>query len=352
MFNRNQTKQINVGNIKIGGGAPVSVQSMTNTDTRDVEATVAQIKRLEDVGCEIVRVAVVDLDAAKAIKQIKDQVNIPIIADIHFDHKLALASFENGADCIRINPGNIGGEDKCVKVIDSAKANGKSIRIGVNSGSIEKEIKKQYGLTAEAIVRSAANHVRLFEQHGFHDFKVSLKASSVNLSIESYLRFAEEFPYPLHVGITEAGTIFSGTIKSAAGIGAILARGIGDTIRVSLTGDPVQEVRVAWEILKSLELRQKGVQIVSCPTCGRAEIDLISLAEKVEQALATFTSPVHVAVMGCPVNGPGEAKEADYGIAGGRGQGLLFKKGEIVKKVPENNLLAELLEILKQDGIK
>lgn len=352
MFSRGETKQISVGQVKIGGGAPVSVQSMTNTDTRDAEATAAQIKRLEDAGCEIVRVAVVDLEAAKAVRQIKEQINIPLIADIHFDHKLALASFENGADCIRINPGNIGGEEKCVKVIDAAKANGRSIRIGVNSGSIEKEIKKQYGLSAEAIVRSAASHVRLFEKHGFYDFKVSLKASSVNLSVESYLRFAEEFPYPLHVGITEAGTIFTGTVKSAAGIGAILSRGIGDTIRVSLTGDPVQEVRVAWEILKSLDLRQKGVQIVSCPTCGRAEIDLISLAEETEKALAGFTAPLHIAVMGCPVNGPGEAKEADYGIAGGRGQGLLFKKGEIVKKVPENELMNELLNLLKEDGIK
>lgn len=352
MFYRTDTKQISVGSIKIGGGAPVSVQSMTNTDTRDIEATVAQIKRLEEAGCEIVRVAVVDAQAADAIKTIKEQIKIPLIADIHFDHRLALASFENGADCIRINPGNIGGEDKCVRVIHAAKANGKSIRIGVNSGSIEKEIKKQYGVSAEAIVRSAAGHVRLFEKHSFTDFKVSLKASSVNLSIAAYTRFAEEFPYPLHVGITEAGTVFTGTVKSAAGIGAVLSRGIGDTIRVSLTGDPVQEVRVAWEILKSLELRQRGVQVISCPTCGRAEIDLINLAEETEKALAAFKTPLHIAVMGCPVNGPGEAREADYGIAGGRGQGLLFKKGEIVKKVDEKNLLPELLSILREDGVK
>lgn len=351
MFNRTKTKQISLGNIKIGGGAPVSIQSMTNTDTRDVEATVAQIKDLEEAGCEIIRVAVVDEQAAKAIKSIKDQIKIPLIADIHFDYKLALASFENGADCIRINPGNIGGELKCVQVIHAAKANNKSIRIGVNSGSIEKEIRKKFGVSAEALVDSAAGYVKLFEQNDFTNFKVSLKASSVNLSIEAYTRFAEKFSYPLHVGITEAGTVFSGTIKSSAGIGAILSRGIGDTIRVSLTGDPVLEVRTAWEILKSLELRKKGVEIISCPTCGRAEIDLIKLAEATENALAKFKSTLHIAVMGCPVNGPGEAKEADYGIAGGRGQGLLFKKGEIIRKVEEKELLTALLEMLEQDGI-
>jgi (E)-4-hydroxy-3-methylbut-2-enyl-diphosphate synthase len=325
---------------------------MTNTDTRDVSATVAQIKRLEEAGCEIVRVAVVDSAAAKAIKEIRQQISIPLVADIHFDHRLAVLSFENGADCIRINPGNIGSEEKCVKIIDCAKANGKSIRIGVNSGSIEKELRAEFGTTAEAIVRSAARHVKLFEKNSFYDFKVSLKASSINLTLESCLRFANEFPYPQHVGITEAGTIFSGTVKSAAGIGAVLSRGVGDTIRVSLTGDPVQEVRVGWEILKALGLRQRGPEIISCPTCGRAEIDLIALAEKTEQALSGIKAPVHIAVMGCPVNGPGEAKEADYGIAGGKGQGLIFKKGKIVRKVGEEHLLAELLAMLKEDGIE
>lgn len=324
---------------------------MTNTDTRDVEATVNQIKSLEESGCEIVRSAVPDMEAAEKLRDIKDLINIPLIADIHFDYKLALKSIESGCDGIRINPGNIGSDDKVKKVIDAAKQNGCAIRIGVNAGSLEKELLKKYGVTAEALVLSAGRHIDFFEKNNFNNIKISLKASSVPLTIKAYQIFSEKYDYPLHIGVTEAGTVFTGSIKSSVGIGAMLAMGLGDTLRVSLTGDPVQEVRVGWEILKSLGLRKRGPEIISCPTCGRTEINLIELAEKVESVLSSFKAHVSVAVMGCPVNGPGEAREADYGIAGGKGNGLLFKKGVIIKKVKEENLLNELINLLKADGI-
>jgi len=348
---RKKTREIKLGSLTIGGDSPVSVQSMTNTDTRDVQATAAQILRLEEAGCEIARVAVVDESAAEAIKEIKKLISIPLIADIHFDHRLALKSVESGADGIRINPGNIGGDEKVREVLDACSNAGCAVRIGVNAGSLEKELLKKYGVTPKALAESAARHARFFEEYGFKNYKVSLKASSVPMTLESYKIFAEEFDCPLHIGITEAGTIFSGTVKSAVGIGALLSHGLGDTLRVSLTGDPVKEVHAAWEILKSMELRQRGPEIISCPTCGRTEIELIDLAEKVEEALAKFKSHVSVAVMGCVVNGPGEAREADYGIAGGRGNGIIFKKGQVVKKVTEESLLEEFIDILKKDGI-
>jgi len=352
MIKRNDTKQINVGSVKVGGGAPVSIQSMTNTDTRDIEKTVGQILALEDAGCEIVRCAVVDQTAAKAFKEIKDKTSIPLIADIHFDHRLAISAMENGADAIRINPGNIGSEEKVKAVVDCAKSNGCSIRVGVNAGSLEKDILKSQGVTAEALVKSAMRHIAHIESLGFYDMKISLKASSVPLTFQAYSLFAEQSDYPLHVGVTEAGTFFAGTVKSSAGIGALLLCGIGDTLRVSLTGDPVEEVRVGWQLLNALEIRRRGPEIISCPTCGRSEIELVKLAEEVERRASAFDSTVSIAVMGCPVNGPGEAKEADYGIAGGRGNGLIFKKGEIVKKVSEDQLITELFDILKNDGIE
>lgn len=352
MINRRLTKQIQIGGLKIGGDAPVSIQSMTNTDTRDTEATIAQIKRLEDAGCEIVRCAVVDETAAKAFKPITDAVKIPVIADIHFDHKLAILSMENGATAIRINPGNIGSQDKVKAVIDAAKANKCCVRVGVNAGSLEKDILKEHGICPEALVKSAMRHISHLESLGFYDMKISLKASSVPLTYQAYKMFSEVSDYPLHIGVTEAGTYFAGTVKSAAGIGALLLNGIGDTLRVSLTGDPVEEVRVGWQILNALEIRRRGPEIISCPTCGRTEIGLVELAEKVEAMASTFDATISIAVMGCAVNGPGEAKHADYGIAGGRGQGLLFKKGEIIKKVPEDKLLDELFNLLKIDGIK
>ena len=352
MINRRQTKQINVGNVKIGGGAPISVQSMTNTDTRDAEATIAQIKRLEDAGCEIIRCAIVDESAANALRTIKDSISIPLIADIHFDYKLAIASMESGADAIRINPGNIGSEDRVKAVIDAAKANGCSIRVGVNAGSLEKDILKEHGICAKALVKSAKRHIEHIESLGFYDMKISLKASSVPLTVEAYRLFSESSDYPLHIGVTEAGTYFSGTVKSSAGIGAMLLAGIGDTLRVSLTGDPVEEVRVGWQILNALEIRRRGPEIISCPTCGRTEIDMVTLAETVEQEAAKLSSTISIAVMGCPVNGPGEARHADYGIAGGRGLGIIFKKGQVVKKVKEDCLVKEFFDILKIDGIK
>jgi (E)-4-hydroxy-3-methylbut-2-enyl-diphosphate synthase len=352
MIERRHTKQIAVGEVKIGGDAPVSIQSMTNTDTRDIEATTAQIKRLEEAGCEIVRCAVVDENAAKAFKAIKDKTNIPLIADIHFDYKLAIASMDNGADAIRINPGNIGSKEKVKAVIDAAKANKSCIRVGVNAGSLEKDLLKEHGVSAKSLVMSAKRHVEQIESMGFYDMKVSLKASSVPLTFQAYNIFASESEYPLHIGVTEAGTFFAGTVKSSAGIGALLLNGIGDTMRVSLTGDPVEEVRVAWQLLNALEIRRRGPEIISCPTCGRTEIALVNLAEEVEKRASKLDSTISIAVMGCPVNGPGEAREADYGIAGGRGNGLIFKKGEIIKKVPEDKLINELFDILKQDGIE
>lgn len=351
MINRKKTRQIQIGNVKIGGDAPVSIQSMTNTDTRDTGATIAQIKALTAAGCEIVRCAVVDERAARAFREITDASEIPVIADIHFDHRLAIASMENGAHAIRINPGNIGGADRVKAVVECAKANGCAIRVGVNAGSLEKDLLKSHGVCAEALVMSAERHIRNIEALGFYDMKVSLKASSVPLTYQAYKLFAAKSDYPLHIGVTEAGTLFAGSIKSAAGIGALLLDGIGDTFRVSLTGDPVEEIRVGWQLLNALEIRRRGPEIISCPTCGRTEIELVRLAEEVEKRAASFKSTISIAVMGCPVNGPGEAREADYGIAGGRGNGLIFKKGEIVKKVPENMIIDELFGILKDDGI-
>jgi len=346
---RKKTRKIRIGDIYIGGDAPVAVQSMTNTDTRDVSATVDQIKRLEEAGCDIVRVAVPDSEAAEALKRIRKSIRIPLVADIHFDYRLALASIENGADKIRINPGNIGGTEKVRKVVEAAKARGIPIRIGVNSGSLEKHILSKYGAaTPQAMADSAMGHVRMLEDLGFHDIVISLKASNVPVTIESYRLMSAMTDYPLHIGVTEAGTLFSGMVKSAAGIGCLLAEGIGDTLRVSLTGDPVEEVRVGIEILKALDLRRTGVELISCPTCGRTRIDLVKIANEVEKRLAGCSKPIKVAVMGCAVNGPGEAREADIGIAGGVGEALLFKKGRIIRKIPQERIVDELLEEIER----
>lgn len=342
---------ISFGGVLIGGDNPCLVQSMTNTDTRNAEATYQQILELEKNGCEIIRVAVPDEEAALAIKNIKNKIHIPLIADIHFDYHLAILSLENGADCIRINPGNIGGDDKLKKTVDAAKSAGAAIRIGVNSGSLEKDILKSTGISAESLAKSAVINARKLEEYGFDNFKVSIKSSSVPMTIKAYGLFAKENDAPLHIGVTEAGTEFAGTIKSSIGIGALLASGIGDTLRVSLTGDPVTEVTVGWQILSALELRRRGPEIISCPTCGRTEIDLVGLANDVEKMLATSKSIITVAVMGCPVNGPGEAREADYGIAGGKGLGIIFRKGEVIKKVKETELLEEFKKILEKDCI-
>lgn len=343
---RKKTNVIHVGNIPIGGEYPIIIQSMTNTFTNNIEATVKQIKELEAAGCELIRVAVPDLEAAEAIKQIKSQIRIPVIADIHFDYKLALASINSGVDGLRLNPGNIGSFEKVLKVVDAAKDRKIPIRIGVNSGSLSKEKLRKYGVTAEGIVESALEHVILLEKAGYKEMKISVKASSVNLTLESYRLLSDRVQYPLHLGVTEAGTEFSGTIKSAIGIGTLLAEGIGDTIRVSLTADPVKEVIVAREILKSLQLR-KGLEIISCPTCGRTKIDLISIAKEVEKRLAPYKDlDITVAVMGCIVNGPGEAREADFGLAGGIGEGLIFRKGKIIKKVKEDQLIHALIAMI------
>ncbi len=349
MKNRQPTKQIILGNIKIGGSAPVIVQSMTKTDTRDVRSTVSQIKRLEAAGCEIIRVAVLNLDAARAIKSIKKKIKIPLVADIHFDHRLALEAVKSGADGLRINPGNIGSILKVNEVVSAARDKDIPIRIGVNAGSLEKKLLKKYGCpTSKALVESAAGHIRILEDLKFTSIKVSLKASDVPKTVEAYRLFSKKFKYPLHIGISEAGPAFSGTIKSAVGLGILLSEGIGDTIRVSLTADPVEEVKVAYEILKSLYLRQKGPEIISCPTCGRCELDLIGLVDKVETKLMDMKNPVKVAVMGCVVNGPGEAREADIGIAGGKGIGILFKHGKVVKKLKERELFSELMREIKR----
>lgn len=342
---RRLTREVQIGNVKIGGNNPIAIQSMCNTKTADVDATVKQIRELEDVGCEIIRVAVPDMEAAEAIADIKKQINIPLVADIHFDYRLALKAIESGVDKLRINPGNIGGEDRVKAVVESAKANGIPIRIGVNSGSLEKNILQKYGsVTPQGLVESALGHVRILEKYDFHDIVISIKASSVPFTMEAYSLLSKEVDYPLHLGITESGTEWTGAIKSAAGIGSILGMGIGDTIRVSLTGNCTQEVLTAKEILKSMELRKFGVNFVSCPTCGRTQIDLISLANKVEKACRNVNKDIKVAVMGCAVNGPGEAREADIGIAGGNGYGLIFKKGEILRKLPESELLDALME--------
>ena len=350
---RKRTKAISLGGVKIGGGAPVAVQSMTNTDTRDVKATVAQVKRLEQAGCEVVRAAVLNREAAQSLGEIKKAINIPLIADIHFDHRLALIAIEQGVDGLRINPGNIGERKKVAELVKAAKKRKIPIRIGVNSGSLEKHILAKYGRpTAEALVESALGHVKILEDLDFADIKISIKASDVPTTVDAYRLMSKKSKYPLHIGVTEAGTIFSGTIKSSVGLGILLAEGIGDTIRVSLTADPVEEVRVAWEMLKALKLRERGVNLISCPTCGRTQIDVIGLAEEVERRLAHVTEPMDVAVMGCIVNGPGEAAQADVGIAGGKGRGLLFRKGEIIKRLKADELadalVSEVQSILKK----
>lgn len=340
---RDNTKAIKIGDRVIGGGNPVLIQSMTNTKTGDVKATVNQILRLEAAGCEIIRCTVPDEEAAKAIAEIKKQIHIPLVADIHFDYRMAIAAIENGADKIRINPGNIGGEDKLRAVVEAAKAKNIPIRVGVNSGSLEKELVEKYGgVTAEGIVESALDKVSMIEKAGYDNIVVSIKSSDVMMCVKAHEILAPKCPYPLHVGITESGTVKSGNIKSSVGLGIILSQGIGDTIRVSLTGDPVEEIISAKLILRTLKLREGGIEVVSCPTCGRTNIDLISLANDVEKMVAGYDLNIKVAVMGCVVNGPGEAREADIGIAGGIGEGLLIKKGEIIRKIPENELLSTL----------
>jgi (E)-4-hydroxy-3-methylbut-2-enyl-diphosphate synthase len=342
---RKLTRQIKIGDVTIGGGAPCAVQSMCSTDTRDVAATLAQIGRLAHVGCEIVRCAVPDADAATALAAIKAGSALPLIADIHFDYKLALTALESGVDGLRLNPGNIGERWKVAEVVKAASERQIPIRIGVNGGSLEKELLVKYGHpTPEAMVESALGHVRILEDLGYDQIKVSIKVSDVVRTLEAYRLLSEAIDYPLHIGVTEAGTTLTGAVKSSVGLGILLFQGIGDTMRVSLTGDPVDEVRVAYDILKSLGLRNRGINFVSCPTCGRCQIDLIPVAEEVERRLADLDSNFTVAVMGCAVNGPGEAREADFGIAGGRGEGLLFKNGEIVRKVPAAELADALVE--------
>lgn len=345
---REHTRKIHIGDKVIGGGNPILIQSMTNTRTEDVKATVEQIHRLEKAGCEIIRCTVPTMEAAKAIKEIKKQISIPLVADIHFDYKMAIAAMENGADKIRINPGNIGGEDKVAAVVNAARERNIPIRVGVNSGSLEKElVEKYHGVTARGIVESALDKVHMIEKLGYENMVISIKSSDVLMCVEAHELLAKQTDYPLHVGITESGTIISGNIKSSIGLGLILHQGIGDTIRVSLTGDPVEEIKSAKLILRTLGLRKGGIEVVSCPTCGRTKIDLIGLANQVENMVAEFPLDIKVAVMGCAVNGPGEAKEADIGIAGGIGEGLLIKKGEIIKKVPEEQLLSVLREELE-----
>lgn len=340
---RDHTKVIRIGDRVIGGGHPILIQSMTNTKTEDVEATAAQILALEAAGCEIIRCAVPTMEAAKALAEIKKRIHIPLVADIHFDYKLALAAMEYGADKIRINPGNIGSIDRIKAVVDMAKEKQIPIRVGVNSGSLEKNLVEKYGgVTAEGIVESALDKVRIIEELGYDNLVISIKSSDVMMCARAHELIAEKTNYPLHVGITESGTLYSGNIKSAVGLGIILYQGIGDTIRVSLTGDPVEEIKSAKRILKSLGIRKGGIEVVSCPTCGRTKIDLIGLANQVETMVQDFDVDIKVAVMGCVVNGPGEAKEADIGIAGGIGEGLLIKKGEIIKKLPESELLTTL----------
>lgn len=344
---REQTKEIAIGNVKIGGKNPVAIQSMTNTKTEDVKSTVDQIQALTAAGCEIIRCAVPTMEAARAIGKIKKEISIPLVADIHFDYKLAIAAIENGADKIRINPGNIGGKEKIKAVVDAARERGIPIRVGVNSGSLEKElVEKYHGVTAEGLVESALDKVHIIEELGYDNLVISIKSSDVMMCARAHEMISRRTSYPLHVGITEAGTLYSGNIKSAVGLAVILYQGIGDTIRVSLTGDPLEEIKSAKCILKTLGLRKGGVEVVSCPTCGRTQIDLIGLANQVEDMVQDIPLDIKVAVMGCVVNGPGEAKEADIGIAGGKGEGLLIKKGEIIRKVPEDKLLSALRQEL------
>ncbi|GIN10624.1 4-hydroxy-3-methylbut-2-en-1-yl diphosphate synthase (flavodoxin) [Shouchella clausii] len=340
---RKNTRPVKVGNLTIGGNDEIIIQSMTTTKTHDVEATVAEINRLEEAGCQIVRVACPDMRAAEAISEIKKRINIPLVVDIHFNYKFALKAIEGGADKIRINPGNIGKRENVEAVVKAAKEKGIPIRIGVNAGSLERHLLEKYGYpTADAMVESALHHIRILEELDFHDIIVSMKASDVRLAIEAYDKASRAFDYPLHLGITESGTLFAGTVKSAAGIGALLHMGIGNTLRISLSADPVEEVKVARELLKSFGLAANAATLISCPTCGRIEIDLISIANEVEDYIAKIKAPIKVAVLGCAVNGPGEAREADIGIAGARGEGLLFMKGEIVRKVPEETMVEEL----------
>ncbi len=344
---RDHTRTVTIGDRKIGGGNPILIQSMTNTRTEDVSATVEQILRLEKAGCEIIRCTVPTMEAAEAIGEIKKQIHIPLVADIHFDYKMAIAAIRNGADKIRINPGNIGGADRVRAVVDAAAERNIPIRVGVNSGSLEKNLVEKYGgVTAEGIVESALDKVRMIEELDYHNLVISIKSSDVLMCVRAHELLADKTEYPLHVGITEAGTVQSGNIKSAIGLGLILNQGIGDTIRVSLTGDPVEEIRSAKLILRTLGLRKGGIEVVSCPTCGRTRIDLIGLAQQVERLVEDYPLDIKVAVMGCAVNGPGEAKEADLGVAGGCGEGLLFRHGEILKKVPETELLNALKEEL------
>jgi len=345
IIKRKQTKTINVGPVKVGGNNPITVQSMTNTQTQNIEATVSQINTLESAGCEIIRVAVPDMEAAQAISKIKKQIHIPLIADIHFDYKLAIASAEHGADALRINPGNIGDMTSVKKVVQTAKEYQLAIRVGVNSGSVEKDILKKHGApTAQAMVESALRHIQLLHSLDFENFKLSIKASDVQRTLEAYRLLSEQTNAPLHVGVTEAGTLIAGTVKSALGIGMLLADGIGDTLRVSLTRDPLDEIRVAYEILRALNIRRRGPEIISCPTCGRTAIPLFDIVDAVEKRLQHVTKDIKVAIMGCVVNGPGEAKEADIGIAGGDGKGILFKKGKVVKKLPQDQLVDALID--------
>ena len=348
---RNRTRKIHVGAVPVGGGSPVSVQSMTKTDTRDAAATARQIRRLAKAGCEIIRVAVPDIQAAEALGKIRHSISIPLIADIHFDWRLALEAIRQGVDGLRINPGNIGARWKVAEVVAACKDRGIPVRIGVNAGSLGKKLLEKYRHpTPEALVESAAEHIGILEKMNFREIKVSLKASNVPTTVEAYRLFSKKFRYPLHIGISEAGPSFTGIIKSSVGLGILLSEGIGDTMRVSLSADPAEEVRVAYEILKSLGLRQKGANIISCPTCGRCQIDIRGLAAKVESGLKDIENPVTVAVMGCVVNGPGEAREADIGIAGGKGSGILFRKGKVVKTVKEKDLLRELMQEITKGG--
>lgn len=348
---RDETKEIHIGNRVIGHGNPILIQSMTNTKTEDIKATIEQIHRLETAGCEIVRSTVPTLEAAKAIKEIKKEISIPLVADIHFDYKMAVAAIENGADKVRINPGNIGTDDKLLEVVKAARERNIPIRVGVNSGSMEKDLIEKYGgVTAQGLVESALRNVQRIEDMGYDNLVVSLKSTNVLMCVEAHKNIAGKIPYPLHVGITESGTAFSGNLKSGVGLGMILSEGIGDTIRVSLTGDVVDEVRAARIILRTLGLRKEGIEVISCPTCGRTNIDLISLATKVEELAEKYPLNIKLAVMGCAVNGPGEAKEADLGVAGGKNEGLLFKKGEIIKKVPESEIFNALEDELKNWG--
>lgn len=341
---RKQKRIVNIGGVKIGGDNPVAIQSMCNTDTRDVKATVNQIHELENAGCEIIRVAVPDMVAAKAVADIKKQIHIPLVVDIHFDYRLALECMKNGADKVRINPGNIGDRDRVKQVVEMAKEREIPIRIGVNGGSLERELLQKYGgVTADALVESAMGHVAILDELNFNNVVVSIKISDVPKMLCAYRKFNEISDIPLHIGVTESGTLKGGTVKSAVGIGALLAEGIGDTMRVSLTANPVEEIYAAYDIQKVLGMRKTGAEIVSCPTCGRTQLDLISIANEVEKRAANIDKPIKIAVMGCAVNGPGEAREADIGIAGGKGEGLIFKKGEIIKKVPQDSLVDELM---------